>query len=277
MELIDFEIGIVDYRNVIKYIKDNFNYDFSDYALTSLKRRIEGVISRYGLKQADVLIDRLREDEKFFQIFLKEISVEATEMFRDPSLWRYLRDELLPVILSDNYKPRVWFPSNVSGDELFSFLIMLKEQDWLDKFDVYASCYSDYSLENIKKGYLKGGKIEVSGENYDRYQGKGKLIEYYRVEGDHAIRDTSLLKNVRFIKQNINFDSSPQDVKLVICRNQLIFFNQGLHDKAIKLFYDNTITGSYIILGAKEQVGLISSKYFRVINESESVYKKISE
>ena len=275
MEIYEFELGIIDYRIIIKTIKDVYNYDFSDHALTSLKRRIEIFCSRYGIKQTDILISRLREDANFFQSFIKEISVEATEMFRDPSLWRYLRDELFPIILSDNYKPRIWLPSCISGDELFSLLIILKEQSLLDSFDIYASCYNDLCLNQIKSGILKSNKIEVSNDNYERIQGKFKFNDYYSIVNDQAMRDTSLLKNVRFLKQNINFDHSPQDIKLILCRNQLIYFNQGMHDRVLKIFYDNMVTGGYLMLGVKEQVGQISSNFFKLVSEAESIYKKI--
>jgi chemotaxis methyl-accepting protein methylase len=101
------------------------------------------------------------------------------------------------------------------------------------------------------------------------------LSDYYRKSNDQAIRDTSLIKNVHFIKQNINFDNSPQDIKLILFRNQLIYFTQNLHDKTLKVFSDSLITGGHLILGVKEQIGLLSAKYFKLINEAESVYKKI--
>jgi chemotaxis protein methyltransferase CheR len=94
---LEFEIGIVEYRNIIKVVKETYNYDFSDYALTSLKRRFERIMQLYRLRNTEVFIERLREDKSFFQLFLQEVSIESTEMFRDPSFWRYLRDETLHI------------------------------------------------------------------------------------------------------------------------------------------------------------------------------------
>ena len=271
---IEFEIGILDYRNIIKVINETYNYDFSDYSLTSLKRRIEKSIQNHNIKHVDILIERLHDDKLFFNQFLQEIAIESTEMFRDPSFWRYLRDELLPLIFKDIYKPKIWLPSCVSGDELFSLAIVLNEESWLNKTEIIVTCQNDLIIEQIKKGTLKSSKIDVSNDNYTRYQGKGQLTDYYSIIGEQAIRDSSLIKNVNFIKQNINFDNSPQDIRLILCRNQLIYYTQSLHDRVLKVFYDSLIVGGYLVLGAKEQVGLISSKYFRMINEPESVYKK---
>jgi Methylase of chemotaxis methyl-accepting proteins len=145
----------------------------------------------------------------------------------------------------------------------------------MNQVDIVTTCLNDLIISRIKSCIFRNYKIEVSEDNFARYQGKGKLSDYYQRINDQAIRDSSLIKNVHFIKQNINFDNSPQDIKLILYRNQLIYFTQNLHDKSLKVFSDSLITGGHLILGVKEQVGLISAKYFRLINEAESVYKKI--
>ena len=272
---LDFEIGIVEYRNIIKVIKDTYDYDFTEYALTSLKRKFEQSMQLHRLKQADALIENIREDKLFFNKFLQEISAESTEMFRDPSFWRYMRDELLPTVQNDNYISRIWFPSCVSGEELYSLAIIIKELEWENKFEIIASCLNDLIIDRLQSGSFKQNKAEVSSDNYLRYQGSSSFSDYISLKGDQTTRDTSLIKNVRFIKQNINFDNSPQDVKLIICRNQLIYFTQSLHDRTLKVFHESMSSGGHLVIGIKEQVGAFSAKYFRLINETESVYKKI--
>jgi chemotaxis protein methyltransferase CheR len=272
---LEFEIGIVEYRNILKVIKETYNYDFTDFALISFKRRIEHALQLHNLKHADIFIERLREDPVFFEHFLQEISVESTEMFRDPSFWRYMRDELFPMLLKDNYKLKIWIPSCVSGDELFTLTVILRENGWSEKVEIVVTCINDMVIDKIKSGFFMNYKIEASTDNYSRYQGQAKLNDYFSLKGEQAYRDSSLIKNVNFIKQNANFDNLQDDVKLIFCRNQLIYFTQSLHDKMLKVFYDSLITGGYLVIGVKELIGMISSKYFKVVNEAESVYKKI--
>jgi chemotaxis protein methyltransferase CheR len=272
---LDYEIGVVDFRNIIRVIKDTYDYDFNDYSLTSFKRKIEHVIQLHNLKHIDLLITRIKEDNTFFQQFLQEVSIESTEMFRDPSFWRYLRDDLLPYIVKENYKSKIWLPCCVSGDELFSLCIILREKGWIDNFIITASCLNDRIIDNIKSGRFRGFKLEVSSDNFLRYQGVKNFTDYCSLNGDNATRDTSLIKNVNFIKQNINFDNSPQDVKLILFRNQLIYYTQSLQDKVLKIFHDSLSVTGYLAIGIKEQIGLISSKYYKVVNEPESIYRKI--
>ncbi|HEY9125426.1 MAG TPA: CheR family methyltransferase [Bacteroidales bacterium] len=269
------EIGIVEYRSVIRAISETYGYDFSEFALTSMKRRIENFISAFNLRSVEALIDRLKNDKQYFQTFLKSISVESTEMFRDPSFWRTLRDQLLPLILSKVARPRVWFPTCVSGDELYTFCIVLSESNWLDKFEIIATYSNDLSLKQIQSGQFDGHKYDVSSDNYERYQGNGKIRDHFISAEIKFQRNTSLIKNVHFIKQNVNFDNSPTDVKLIIFRNQMLYFTQPLQDKVLTKLYNSLGQGGFIAIGVKEQMGMISSKYFRAINESENIFKKI--
>jgi chemotaxis protein methyltransferase CheR len=115
---IRYEIGIVDTRNIIKTLLDDFGYDFRDYALTSFKRRLEYILSLYALRDADGLIAKLKDSKDFLDQFLYDITPETTEMFRDPSFWRVLRDEIIPeLVRSATSKPRIWIASFDSGED----------------------------------------------------------------------------------------------------------------------------------------------------------------
>jgi len=270
------EIGIVDIRELIKSVKSKYDYDFSDFALTSLKHRLEKIIIKNNLSNVDSLIKKLTNNPDFFDIFLHEISVPSTEMFRDPSLWRWLRDDLFAVATDKNLSRfRIWLPNSVSGGELYSLAILLKEIDILDKVEIISSSYSSKSIEYIKEGRYDLKKVEISAENYKRFQGTEDLSDYYRLDRYYAIRDTSLIKNVEFKKQNINFDNSPTNVKLILFRNSLIYFNPSLQDRTLNLMYEKLSAAGHMIVGIKEVVKSSgSTSLFEAVNISEGVFKK---
>ena len=151
----EIELSIIEYRNILKFIKEYRDLDFTDYALTSLKRRFENAMSVHGIKQSDFLVERIKEDEPFFQHFLQEISVEGTEMFRDPSLWRQLKDVVFPSLFIEPGPIRFWLPFSVSGDELFTLAIVLKENNWLDKAEIFVSVINNLVQDRIQSGYFK--------------------------------------------------------------------------------------------------------------------------
>jgi len=270
------ELGIVDIREIIKNILSKYGYDFSEFALTSFKHRLEKLIIKNNLSGVDGLLIKLKNNKEFFDIFLHEISVPSTEMFRDPSLWRWLRDELFANTNEKNLSRfKIWFPNSVSGGELYSLAILLKEMNILDKVQIISSSVSNKSIEYIKEGRCELKKIEVSAENYVRFKGDSDFTDYYRLDRYYAFRDTSLIKNVEFNKQNINFDNSPVNIKLILFRNSLIYFNPSLQEKILRIMHNSLSANGYLILGIKERIkNLDTNKAFDPVNELEGVYKK---
>jgi chemotaxis protein methyltransferase CheR len=273
--MVRYEIGIVETRNVIKTILDNFGYDFRDYALTSFKRRLEQIIINNGFKDADGLIYRLQNYKDYFEQFLYDIAPETTEMFRDPSLWRTLRDEVIPEIGRGTTKPKIWVAAFDSGEELYSLAIILKEINLLNDVQIYATVFSDRNIDKITSGKIDLKQIEVNDANYVRLNGKHKYSDYYRVEGGWAIFDTSLIKEVNFVKMNTTFDSTPGGVKLILFRNQMIYYNQLLQDKVLLQISNSLVPGGYLVLGVRETLeNTNASNKFTVFNDSEKIYKK---
>jgi chemotaxis protein methyltransferase CheR len=270
------ELGIVDIREIIKQILNDYGYDFSEYALTSFKHRLEKIIMKNNLDSIESLLKKLKSNKDFFDIFLQEISVPSTEMFRDPSLWRWVRDELFYNINDRNLNRfKIWLPNSVSGGELYSLAILLKEINMLDKVQILSSSISDKSIECIKEGRCELKKVEVSAENYVRFKGNKDFSDYYRLDRYYAFRDTSLIKYVEFKKQNINFDNSPMNIKLILFRNSLIYYNPSLQEKILQIMYNSLSASGYLILGIKEKIkNMNSSSEFEPVNELEGVYKR---
>jgi chemotaxis protein methyltransferase CheR len=270
------ELGIVDIREIYKAIKEIYDYDFSQYAMTSFKQRLERLIIRNNISNAENLINKIKNHPEFFDLFLNEISVPSTEMFRDPSLWRWLREEFLPDTINKTIsRYKIWLPNCVSGGELYSLSILLKEIEFSDKVDLLATTISNKSIEHIKEGRYDLKKIEVSNENYKRFHGSHEFSEFYTLDRYYAFRDTDLIKNVEFRKQNLNFDDSPQNVKLILFRNNLIYYNPSLQEKILQHMYNCLSVGGHLILGIRERIKNLSIiNDFEITNEAEGVYKK---
>lgn len=270
-----YELGIVDTRNIIKTLQDVYNYDFKNYALTFFKRRVEKFIINQNLKDADGFIQKIKADKDFFEVFLKDINVETTEMFRDPSLWRVLKEEIFPQNIKDSTNFKIWFPEVTSGEELYSTAIILKKLNLLKNVKFIASSISKFDIENTKKGLFDPKKIEVNDANYKRIFSEGSLSDFFTQKEDKAYWDTSLIENTKFIKQNIIFDDYPKGVKLVLFRNQMIYYNQILQERYIKISYNGLVSGGHLSIGNNEIIDYWNSdKDFTLINKEESIYKK---
>lgn len=270
------ELGIVETRNIIKTILEKHNYDFSDYSLTSFKRRLEKIIEQQNLKHIDFLIKKLHDNSDYFEQFLDELATPSTEMFRDPSLWRILRDEILPSLIREsgnNFK--IWLPNSVSGDELFSLAITLHELNLLDKVQIYVSSLSAKSIDIMSLGLLPANKLELCADNYIRANGTNDFSKYYKTENNTIIRDTSLIRNVVFSRQGMNPEPPVQGIKLILFRNKMIYYNQTFQSKVLRQLFNSLLPGGYIILGAKESINTVfGSSEFVLVNNAESIYKR---
>jgi chemotaxis protein methyltransferase CheR len=270
------ELGIVDIREIIRTINSVYNYDFSNYALTSLKQRFERLMGLYSLSSTENLIRKINQEPAFLDTLLYEIAVPSTEMFRDPSLWRWLREECFPEVQEKNIgKFKIWLPACVSGGELFSLAILLSEMGISDKVQIIATYTSDKIADVLKSGRYDLKKLEVSQENYKRFNGSKDLSSYYKTDKSYIIRDLSLIANVEFRKISIGFDNAPQNIKLILFRNSLIYFNPAQQDRILQLLHASLSVSGHLVLGIRERIsGITSSREFELINDAESVYRK---
>ncbi len=267
-------IGIREIRQLISFVKDTHGVDYSEYALTSFKKRVEQVMSvnKYSF---EMLLKKL-ESKPFLDQFIGQIAVSATELFRDPTFWILLKNTYLANIFKEQAnKVRIWVPMCASGEEFYSLAILLKENEWSQRAEVYLSGVSDSNLDLIKKGWIDGSKLEVSTKNYGRFQGVNQLTDYYKTVGDDVFFDRSLFENTTISKQGLNFNCDVPLMHFILFRNQMIYFNPTLQYKLLDALYDKLSVRGLLALGILEEIELnnVSNKY-SALNKEESIYQK---
>ncbi|WP_038032734.1 CheR family methyltransferase [Thermonema rossianum] len=273
------EIEIAQLRRLIEMIKKRYDYDFSNYAMSSFRRRVQRFIELFRIESMEELIRKLELDKQFFKTFLSEITVNVTEMFRDPTFWVELRDEIIPSILMNKKEFRVWHAGCSSGEEVFSMAILLDEMGILDQVEIVATDI-DYSiLDKAQQAtYNLRNMEEVNKKNYQRFMGKRTLEAYYKVEDGKAVMDKTLLRNVQFVEHNLVNGEKIGVFDLILCRNVMIYFNQTLQNEVLKLFHASLPRYGYLAIGSKES--LIWCEYankFIIVNNNEKIYKKIRD
>jgi len=176
--------------------------------------------------------------------------------------------------LNSGKKLKVWLPLVVSGEELFSLMILLRESGWNDQVEIIASSLSYKCIERIQEGIFGLKKIEVSKENYTRFQGMKNLTDYYVDKEQHAIRDPNLLEGVKFERQNEIFDYLPREVNIIIFRNQMIYYNQTLQVNVLKELHQVLSMKGFLLIGAQERIPSAITNMYHPYNAGESVYRK---
>jgi len=259
---------------IIQTIRSVSTYDFSEYSDKSLKRRFVKILmdSRISVNE---LLRQLKTQPKLAEDIAKRVTVNTTEMFRDPPAWFALRGEVLPKLAQ---KPviRIWHAGCSSGQEVYSMIILLNELGLLDKTELYATDLNTDVINVAKQGTYKYKFNICYLDNFDkviRNDLNNPLIvrdvpykKYFEID-DSAdklkIRDEFLKKPV-YAKFDLVKDQNIFGVKfdLIMCRNVIIYFNYGLQNKIFQLFYDNMQDNSYFMLGIHESIlGPFATKF----------------
>ena len=271
------DIDIADLKRISEFIYQKYNYDFRNYAMSSFKRRVLRIMELKKLT-VDGLLKKLTDSPLFINEFLDELTVNVTEMFRDPSFWRVMREEIIPAILLNHKQFKIWHAGCSSGEEVLSMCIMLKEMGILHDVTFIATDLDSGILEKAKAASYPIKNMELNEKNYIRFQGTGSFKDYYKEENGMAVFNKDLLMNVSFRKHDLVLGDIFNKFDLILCRNVMIYFNQALQNEVLKKFHESLFKYSYLAIGSKES--LIWCDYanrFIVVNNEEKIYKKIKD
>jgi chemotaxis protein methyltransferase CheR len=260
------EIANQDIQAFIIAVKSLSDYDFTDYSDKSLKRRLSKILIDYDLTP-ELLVEKVRTDRAFLEQTVKDITVNTTELFRDPPIWHSLRYDILP-IYQELPRFNIWHPGCSTGQEVFSMMILLNEMGLLQKSSIYATDINGDVLDVARKGVFKYRFNEAYLDNFDsviRENPRDSNIyfnvpysKYFHVDRtrDNIRMNKLLLEKPVYKKQDLVRDTNPFDTMydLVVCRNVIIYFNYDLQNKVFKLFLDNMNRGACLVLGIHESI-----------------------
>lgn len=249
-------------------------YDFTHYARASLKRRINRLCSLDKFPSFAELRYRVRSDTDYLKRFVEELTVNVTEMFRDPTFYKTLRTEVLSTLAAKPFI-RIWHAGCSTGEEVFSMAILLKEANLLHKSLLYATDLNPDVLEKARKGIFSLGAMKQYSENYMLSGGILDFSTYYTAHYGFVKLNDDLSARMVFSTHNLVSDRSFNEFDLILCRNVLIYFDKALQERVLNLFDDSLGPLSYLGLGAKETLkfSTIQPKYKQVTNEK--IWRKI--
>jgi len=233
------------------YLK--YGYDFRNYAKASVRRRVRHRLSLSGLKTISEMTHTLLYDQQFFETLLLDLSVNVTEMFRDPTFFRALRKAVLPAL---KWEPclKVWHAGCASGEEVYSMAILLKEEGLHKNVRIYATDANEAMLAKAKKGIFPIDRMKLYTRNYINAGGLASFADYYTSGYDYAVIDNVLKTNIVFSDHNLVTDGVFGEMDLILCRNVLIYFNRELQDHVFELFWQSLRPGGFLCLGSKESI-----------------------
>ena len=268
-------IGERELKNLTDTIMEIYGWDFRDYAASSLGRRIQRLMDLKKIPSVEDLVEKIQAEEWIKQELLDQITVNVTEMFREPEAWVKLRKHVLPEIQKKNDRISIFHAGCSSGEEVFSMAIMLKEMGLYDQSEIHAADIDQTIINNAHEGIYSMNKMELYTKNYYAAEGENELLKYYTKKGNNAIMDPGLLDNVQFEIFDLVKDPPKGKYHLILCRNVLIYFNQLLQNKVLQKLYDSLHPGGFLCIGTKESLLWVeNSNRFKVLDQSQKIYQR---
>jgi chemotaxis protein methyltransferase CheR len=267
------KLKISEYKNIIQGIYQAGSIDFSEYSLSSLKRRLEQKMNGDRISDSDEFIRLLKTDSKYFEQFLYEISVPVTDFFRDTETWKSIRNNVFSK-LAKKENPRILIPECSSGEDLYSLMILLKESNLSDSTEVEACDFSKKNIEKIQKGIYPAKSMEPAGRNYNEIGMITPFSEYFYEKNSDLAVNTRLIEKVKFRIQDLYGGFFQGYYDFVLYRNRLIYYNPQMQDKLLRKIYEMLHKSAFLSLGIGENISLRSDLKFTVIDKNEKIFKK---
>jgi chemotaxis protein methyltransferase CheR len=243
----------IEFGLLIDAIYQLYHYDFRGYASASLKRRLKAAMIRFECQTLSQLQDKVVHDPAIFPALLDFLTVQVSEMFRDPGYFRALREQVVP-LLRTYPSLKVWVAGCSSGEEAYSLAILLREEGLLDKTLIYATDINPQTLQKAAAGVYDVQRIAGFTANHHKSGARTSLSDSYTAAYGRAVFDKSLKDHIVFSDHSLATDSVFAEVQLVSCRNVLIYFNRILQDRALGLFHDALCRNGFLGIGSKESL-----------------------
>jgi chemotaxis protein methyltransferase CheR len=252
----DAEIDL-EVRLLLEAIFDRYHYDFRSYARASLKRRLAQACDHLGVASISGLQERVLHEPECFTSLLQYLTVQVSDMFRDPGFFRAIRTQVLPV-LATYPSIKVWVAGCSTGEEAYSLAILLQEEGLLDRAIIYGTDINAQALRAAAAGVYSLERLRGFTENHRRSGATCSLSDYYHASpgasGKSAIIDSALRRKITFSDHSLATDNVFSEVHLVTCRNVLIYFDQALQNRALQLFGEALVSRGFLGLGSKESL-----------------------
>ena len=273
----DIETHKIEIDLLVEALYKKYGYDFRNYSQAHVRRRILHRFALSGLESIAAMQHKVLTSRAFLSELLHDLSINVTEMFRDPPFFMAVRQQVVPLLQTYPFI-KIWHAGCSTGEEIYSMAILLKEEGLLSRSKLYATDINATVLEKAKSGIVPMSSIKKYTENYQKAGGTCSFTDYYNDRDDSAKLDESLQEKIVFADHNLVTDGVFGEMNMIVCRNVMIYFNQTLQNEVLKKFHESLFKYGYLVIGSKESlIWCDIANKFIVVNNEEKVYKKFKD
>lgn len=268
----DETVEEIELRLLLEAIHARYGYDLTGYTAESMRRRVQGALAKYGLEHFAALQHKLLHDAEFFSQLLDDLTVHVSELFRNPSVYRVIRERIVPILRSYPLL-RIWHAGCAAGEEAYATAILLSETGLYDRAQIYATDVSAQAIASAAQGVYRLDQLPLFADNYRRAGGAGDFARYYTQAYDHFAMAESLRRNIVFFQHNLVSDEVFGEMHVVFCRNVFIYFGASLRERVIDKLSASLCPGGFLCLGDSEHLPERKRQLFQEFSGMERLFQ----
>ncbi|MCH5269756.1 MAG: protein-glutamate O-methyltransferase CheR [Lachnospiraceae bacterium] len=236
-----------DYEYFKKAVFDLTAINLNAYKQQQMKRRIDTLISKNGVKEYDKYLQLLKTDQARFEEFVNYLTINVSEFYRNPEQWHILDKEVIPELIGKFGKNlKIWSAACSTGDEPYSLVMALSRHLPLSQIKIVATDIDKQVIAKAKTGLY--GEKSLAGVPDDLKQ------KYFTKIGPSYQISQEIKDRVEFKQHNLLKDDYPTDCHLIVCRNVLIYFTEEAKIEVYKKFARSLKSGGILFIGSTEQI-----------------------
>jgi chemotaxis protein methyltransferase CheR len=187
----------IELKLLLEAIYQKYQYDFRGYSPGAIKRRLTLAKERFDCRSLSMLQEKLLREPSALPEALDLLTVQVSEMFRDPSYFRALREKVVPH-LKTYPSLKVWVAGCGAGEELYSLAILFREEGLEARTIFYGTDINISALKKAEAGVYEMERIPLFTRNHQRSGGRSSLSDYYTAAYGAAVFDKTLRSRAVF-------------------------------------------------------------------------------
>lgn len=253
-----------DYQEFMSKVYKKTGIDLTSYKEAQMKRRLTSLYQKKGFKDFQEFFDTMSKDSELLNEFLDRMTINVSEFYRNAKRWEVLEQKILPRLLKNTNRLKVWSAACSTGEEPYTLAMILSKYMPLSQVSIMATDLDDNVMERAKKGvYPERSLQEVPADIKKKYFVQDGA--FFKVTDD-------IKRTVTFKKHNLLADSFDSGHDLIVCRNVLIYFTEDAKEVLYQKFAKALKPGGVFFVGSTEQI--FNPSKFGFETEDTFFYKK---
>ncbi len=259
----------MDYNDFKKKFVQLTGFDLDSYKDKQMERRISHFMKRVKVDHYYDYYKLLESCPRERTGFINFLTIHTTSFFRDPAVFRNLKNKVLPEILErKKNRVKIWSAGCSIGAEPYSLSILMIElvgsNSKASRYSIVATDIEPQVLHQAQLGRFFLNQLEHISEK--------SLQKYFFPVGDALEVKPEVKNRVIFKEHDLLKDPFEKGCDLILCRNVFIYFKPETQEKLLVNFIEALNPLGYMVVGCSESIS--SFQRFGLQKVDMAIYQK---